>query len=311
MIPRHHPGPELVRLARAQHHVVSREQALALGLTDRVIQRLTSEGVWTPLARGVYVLGDVVDWLALAWAGTLIGGDRSVLGLEAAGHLQGLVRQPPAQLPVFVGASAHVRRGDPWRFIRADRVGTGAPTRTGPARTVLDLCAERAEDEIAALLAEGINQGITTAAQVRQLLASTRRHPHRRLLESMLTDVAEGSHSALEVRYARDVERAHRLPRAVRQAGPTRRHRTDVWYPAFDVVVELDGHLHHRGLAAFHDMSRDNLHRLRGLVTLRYGWPHVTGQPCLVAGQVGWPSPRRGGQGRSTRVAGANGSPNG
>lgn len=86
--------------------------------------------------------------------------------------------------------------------------------------------------------------------------------------------------------YARDVERGHGLPRAVRQSGPSRRYRSDVWYRDFGVIVELDGRLHHQGLAAFGDMSRDNLHRLRGSITLRFGWAHVAGEPCLVARQV-------------------------
>ncbi|WP_375422971.1 hypothetical protein [uncultured Friedmanniella sp.] len=81
--------------------------------------------------------------------------------------------------------------------------------------------------------------------------------------------------------------------RDARLAGPAaahlhgRRHRRDVRYSAYGVVVELDGRLGHEGLGRFRDMARDNGAVLDGEVTLRYGSAEVFGEACLVARQVG------------------------
>lgn len=285
MIPRHRLDPRLLRLAAAQHQVVSREQARAFGVSDRVIDRLRAEGLWRPLARGVYCLGEV-DWHALAWAGSLLGGDRAVLGLHAAGFLQELIPRAPEPIEVFIGSARRVRQVGPWVFLRKDRLGSGSPTRTGPARTIVDLAETLDEDAVVALVTAGLSRGTTSVQQVMSVLDSCRRHRQRRLLTDLLGEVEEGAESPLEVRYARDVEKSHGLPKAIRQAKPAGTFRTDAWYQDFRVIVELDGRKYHRGLAASRDMSRDNLHRLRGTITLRYGWAHVVGNPCLVATEV-------------------------
>lgn len=101
----------------------------------------------------------------------------------------------------------------------------------------------------------------------------------------------------MELGYLHDVERAHGLPRGLRQhrlAGG--RQVRDILYEQYAVVVELDGRMGHEGLGRFRDMRRDNEALLRGEVTLRYGWSDVRGRSCAVAWQVasiligrGWP----------------------
>ena len=89
----------------------------------------------------------------------------------------------------------------------------------------------------------------------------------------------------LELRYARQVERAHRLPRGCRQ----RRRGSwydDVAYTAFGVMVELDGRAAHAGERMFRDHRRDNAAVLSGAKVLRYGFADVTRRPCVIAGEV-------------------------
>jgi very-short-patch-repair endonuclease len=131
---------------------------------------------------------------------------------------------------------------------------------------------------------------------VRDILAALPRHPKRALLSDLLEVVTAGSHSPLEVRYAREVERAHGLPPLVRQASPLSGYRTDGWYPAYGLVIELDGRAFHSGTNALNDMDRDNAHLVVGLSTLRFGWRQVATSPCAVAATVaqalarnGWP----------------------
>ena len=88
----------------------------------------------------------------------------------------------------------------------------------------------------------------------------------------MLSDVAQGAQSPIEVLYARDVERVHGLPRGTRQAASRgQKYIRDVDYEAYGVVVELDGRVGHTGMGRFRDMWRDNAAIVENRVTLRYG----------------------------------------
>lgn len=259
--------------------------------------RMVGDGILDDLTPGIYTLGCGSGWLGRAWAGILLGGDLAVLGFETAGHLHGLVKDEPDEVTVFAPLAHADRLG--WRFLRASRRGVGEPPRTDVEATVLDVCAGRDEDEIAALLADAISSRRTTAKRLLAELTQRRRQPNRRLLRDILGDVETGAHSALERRFLVNVERAHGLPEAVRQARAGHRHRADAWYREYGVLAELDSKLHHTGGAAFRDMARDNDHALAGLLTLRLGWADVSGvaacRTALVVGQVlmsrGWEGP--------------------
>lgn len=285
MIPRTSLPDELLALAVRQANVLSRAQVMGFGVSPRVIERLLRDDVLRPIARGVYSTGPT-QWLQHAWAGVLLGGGSAVLGLSSAAFVQRLTSIQPPQVDVFVGTHGRVDRDPRWRFIRSDRLGSGEPPRTRPAQTVVDLSAELDPDGVAALVATAVGQLRVSPRAIQQVLEGRARHARRQLLRSVLADVAAGAESALEVRYAHDVERAHGLPQAERQGRPTGHHRCDCWYRHQRVIVELDGTQYHQGGAALRDMERDNLHRMSGLITLRFGWQHVTLDPCSVARQV-------------------------
>ncbi len=170
--------------------------------------------------------------------------------------------------------------------MRSPRVGVGEPSRTRLPQTVVDLAAELEADAIVALVAEALGRRRVRASDVLEALQQTARHPNREVLSELVAEVSAGSLSPLELRYARDVERVHGLPGAVRQASPLRGYATDAWYPGYAVAVELDGRRYHSGRAALDDMDRDNDHALVGVITLRFGWQQVVGSPCAVAAKV-------------------------
>ncbi len=275
----------LRELAALQAGVLSREQVHGYGLSDRVIERLVAEGTWRRVSRGVYATSED-SWLQRAWAGVLLGGTPAVLGEEAAGHLQGLVREPPDQIAVFVGRGGRVDRDDRWRFVRSDRLGLGEPPRTRLPQTVVDLARSLNPDGVTALLAEAIGSHGARPEDILRVVNGTSRLPNRALVTEILGDVVAGIDSPLERRYLRSVERPHGLPAAERRVRPAARYLCDAWYREYGVLVELDGDIHHRGLARLADMDRDNLHAFSGLFTLRFTWAHVVGDPCGVARQV-------------------------
>jgi very-short-patch-repair endonuclease len=305
MFPRQVVPSALRRLAVEQAGVVTREQAIGLGFGPSGIRRLTGDG-WTRLSRGVYLTSTPpADWLSLAWAGVLIGGDSARLGGLATAHLHGLCEVPPVQIEVLVAADGPTPQvAGPWFFRRVRtggrlRATIGSPPRISVEDTVLDLIDEPDSDPKAVVTwVTSAVQGRRTTPQ-RILRAAQARHAlrHRQLLVQLLSDVAAGARSPLEVDYLRKVERAHGLPDGRRQIRQ-RNTEVDVLYDEYALLVELDGRRGHEGTGRFRDLQRDNAATTDGFATLRYGYADVVGDPCEVAFQVaanlsarGWPGP--------------------
>ncbi len=145
-------------------------------------------------------------------------------------------------------------RAEPAGSARApETVGAGAPWSpplvTAPA-TVLDLVElARTEDDVVSLVAAAVRARVR-ADSIASEVARRPRLRNRGLLVELLTDVGEGVESALELRYRRDVERRHGLPRAtlqVRERVGGRWIRADALYVGMGVRAELDGSLGHPG----------------------------------------------------------------
>jgi hypothetical protein len=307
------PGPSdayrsLTPLSELQAGVVSREQVLAHDVSDRTLARLLRNEQWRRVRSGVYLTtGGNPSFESLAWAGVLAAGDTARIGGTSAAHLQGLLADVPAQVLVLVPHGRILASCERWRFVR-ERAGardprsSGAPPCTTVEDTVLDLCASARPEDVVGWATIAVQRRRTTPARLLHALDRRRRHPRRALLTALLADVAVGAESPLEITYLRDVERAHGLPPAVRQR-PSRDRRAlrDVRYPAYRVVVELDGRLGHTELGRFRDMDRDNVAGLDGLFTMRYGAGDLYGRPCAVAAQVAVALGQRGWNGLPTR----------
>jgi hypothetical protein len=300
------PGPELLALATAQSGVVSAGQAESLGIGRHSRQRLLRSGQWQRLAGNVYSVHPIpLDWSGEAWAGILLGGSAARLGGLSAAFLHGLVAQPPPAVQVLVPLASRALDRPPWFFTREqpgfrDRRSPGEPPRLTLEDTVLDLCDHAEPREVVHWLTQAVQTRRTSPVRLQRVLETRSRHGRRALMNELLADVAQGADSPLELRYLRDVERPHGLPQGDRQNRSRFRHRRDVVYLSYRLVVELDGRLGHEGVGRFRDMERDNHATLDGAATLRYGFADVAGSSCLVAQQVaevlltrGWPGPFR------------------
>jgi len=165
------------------------------------------------------------------------------------------------------------------------------PPQTTLEETVLDLAdvSPTAEDAVAWAI-KACQRRLTTPDRIAAALARRNRVRWRRDLTDAVAEVRTGVHSPLELRYLRDVERKHCLPRGDRQAVTIRsgtRQYADVRYTEYGVVVELDGVLAHPAEARKYDSRRDNANALDGFQTLRYGWVPVAYHACAVAREVG------------------------
>lgn len=138
------PAP-VQRLLREQAGVLSREQALSSGLTQRRIDRYVAEGHWQRVATGILCASPgPPEWRSLAWAGILIAPDGAALSGLAAAHLWNLTPDPAIPISVRLAPGDQVcRRDHRWHFERTRQHfrPVGQLPRLSAEHTVLDLCA--------------------------------------------------------------------------------------------------------------------------------------------------------------------------
>jgi len=301
--------PEALReLARAQAGVITTQQAEAAGLTKAALAWQLSSERWQQPYRGVYVLSSGPPAReAVLWAAVLRGGRGAMLSHQSAAELAHLVDQPRGALHLTVPADRRIRPV-PGLVIHASsyadqvRHPSLRPPRTRIEHTVLDLAAQADTfDDALGWVTRACGRRLTTEDKLRVAMAARGRQRWRELLAPVLADPAGGLHSVLELRYYRDVERAHCLPRACRQVRVIRDRRTeyrDAYYSRYRVVVEVDGRLAHRDEARWRDIRRDNAAAADGGITLRYGWSDITAHPCRTASELARVLVRRGWVGR-------------
>lgn len=299
MIPRATvPGP-VTALLSAQRQVITREQALSLGASRKLIERWVREGHWRRLERGLFVAGTApLTFEQRAWAGHLSAGAASALGGAAALCLRGALREPPV-LQVVVPAHSSPRLPTGYVLLR-DGLG-----RLGHARgslplilaedALLDLAPHLDLEQFVGAVTDCTGHRVTTVARVASVLRRRPRMHNRAELLEVLADL-QGIESNLEFVYRRDVERAHGLPTGIRQAPTLGRQRIDVLYEEFRLIAELDGKLGHVE-GRFRDFRRDNEHSVGLLNTLRFGSYDVRAHACDVADLLGRAFALRGWQG--------------
>ncbi|MXG88486.1 hypothetical protein [Nocardioides flavescens] len=168
-------------------------------------------------------------------------------------------------------------------------MGAGIP-RERVEHALIDVAsAERGLDDCVAKLADAVQDRRTTAPRLVEALGVRTRLRQRAVMLEVLTEIGAGVRSALEHRYRVDVERAHGLPTALRQAPVMvdgRRTERDASYDEFGVVVELDGRVAHElSETRWADVDRDIAAAISGQITIRPGWRHVL-EPCRLAQSV-------------------------
>ena len=262
-------------------------------MTRHSISRQVGSGSWRRLARGLFLTVPLEpSWDSLAWGGVLLGGQSARLGPESSGYLHQLLSEAPNPLDVLLPHQRRIEVPGPWHFIR-ERAGVRParsvkePPRLTVESTVLDLTDVRDAGEVVELVTKAVQRRLTTVKRLRHGLDERARHRHRALLRDLLYDLDAGAESPIELRYLRDVERPHGLPRGSRQQSRSGLpYMTDVDYKEFGLIVELDGRAGHEGIGRFRDMDRDNRHALVDATTLRYGHYDLASRPCAVACQV-------------------------
>lgn len=287
-------------VASYQEGMVKREQVMAAGLAPGVIRRRIKSGDWQRLGPGVYAtFSGKPTREARLWTIVLQAGDGAVLSHQTAAELHGFGdgSSRPVHVTVPAGRNPGRSRAIPGVIIHRSRTvvpDLPAPwrlPRTSVEDTVLDLiAAAKTFDEAYSWICRAIGRRHTAPVRLRKALARRSRIRWRAWISDALNDADEGINSPLERRYVQGVERAHGLPKAIRQA--RRRPGSgniylDNLYESYGVCVELDGAATHPDEGRWKDTARDNANLAAADIrTLRYGWVDATEKRCRTAQQV-------------------------
>jgi very-short-patch-repair endonuclease len=296
-----------------QAGMLTHAQALELGFSRDEIQTRLKRGTWQRTHRNtIATFSGALPRASRIWGVVLAAGRGATVSHQTAAELAGFNRKTSKLVDVTIpwarsvpsinGGRIHVSRR-----IDSARHPSRRPPQTRVEETVLDLTdlAAGADEAIGWVLA-ACGERVTTVPRLAEAMQSRKRLRWRNELRFALRDVADGAQSPLELRYLRDVERDHGLPKATRQARHARAGGTiydDVRYPDFGLVVELDGRADHAAERRFRDLRRDNVTGARGDIVLHYGWEDVTQRPCAIAHQVAGVLRIRGWDGQTKRCS--------
>jgi very-short-patch-repair endonuclease len=283
------------RIARVQHGVIGRRQAIAAGLPGRCIDRRLESGRWIKLYPGVYALaGIAASWeqrlvAACLWAGpAACASHRSAAALWGFPHFQpGTIELSTTGCPSCSGIRVHRRRllspheRDVVRHIPVTAVHT----------TLLDLGAYVPEHIVEAAVDNALYRGLTSVGKLRRYLeqAGGRGRRGTVALRAVLAgrNVQEGPcESPLESRLFRVIKKAG-LPLPVRQFKVEHRGeliaRVDFAYPDLKVAIEADGYAWHHGKQRWErDLQRRNLLESNGWRVLNITWDGLRSRPQEV-----------------------------
>lgn len=244
-------------LLRRQWGVVTRAQALELGLSPRQIERMVHNGELVPLGRGIYCAGAVTvgfEQLVMA-ACVATDGYASHLTAAVLHGFDGVKPRRPVEVTVPHGhrfwlpfATVHqARHLDPPDLVRV----RGIPC-TGPSRTLVDVADQLSVVQLTEVVDGAIVAGLTTPAK---LQAARQRAGLPRVGGGALAAVVEAwtagprPGSIAEMRLLRELRRRG-FPEPERQLVVRDElgrfvARVDFGYPAWRILLEYDGRRRH------------------------------------------------------------------
>jgi hypothetical protein len=290
---------EVMDLAIRQDGLVSRQQALALGMHPGRITRRLQAGRWTQVHLGVYRVGPLeLDWRGRLRAACLAAAPGAVAAYRGAGALFGLdpIKAGPIEVTVphstetnLVGVITHRSR----RLDERDRTEIyGIPVTSVP-RTLLDLGRFFGPATVEKSLESAIRRGLTTEVAVGKYLTERGELlPGWRVIHSVLRSRAPGrpAGSAGEVELLRALRRAG-VPAPIRQYElrlPGEHVAVlDFAWPDLKFALEYDGYDFHGGrLSHAADLDRQNAIQDAGWELRRYSGTRVRRDPAGVATEV-------------------------
>lgn len=247
----------ITELLRRQHGLITRAQAVKLGLSNEVIDGRVGR-TWEPVYRGVFrELVVEPTWEQSVMAACLAAGPgRAWASGETAARLLGLDGCEGSKVEVTTTGKSRSRPGMNVRHVRemprCDRMRVKGIPCTTASRTLLDLGASMPLEGVELAVESALRRRLTSTKHLRSRLdvvggrgrAGSR--ALRRVLE--IRDEEAAAESALETQFLQAL-RTEGLPPPVRQLqifdGGRFLIRIDFAYPDVRLAIELDGFLYH------------------------------------------------------------------
>ncbi|MBL8940941.1 MAG: DUF559 domain-containing protein [Archangium sp.] len=281
----------VVMVASCQHGVVSLSQARAKGMTVDQIKRRVRSGRWRRVLPSVYAMeGAPETWMKQLRAAALWA-PRATFSHRTAAALWGLARFTDETSPITLSSTIHTPAPPGLRFVRRKlllprEVGlTQGLKVTSVERTLLDLCLDEAEPDVAAALDDALRKKLTTTERLESLLSRRAGEPGSGLLRRLVARRTgdEGiPESELESRVLTFLDE-HGFPAPARQTRVRvrgRRFRLDFTFAEAPVVIEADGYAWHSTVASFEaDRRRINALTARGYRVLQWTWAALDERP--------------------------------
>jgi hypothetical protein len=269
----------IAEIARGSYGVVTREEMRAAGVSDQEIKIRVRRGSLIRVHSSVYRVGHCAPSVEARYlAAVKACGEGAVLSGLAAAHLLGLTRGPAPAPEVTAPKQRRVARVRTTCSPQIDRTTyRGIPVSTVP-RTLVDLAATLALDDLARACHEAGVRHRTTPAHVEAVLARRPNTPGAAKLRAVIHGDVHVTLSRLEARFlARLREAGLPLPRTNRPAGG---RRVDCRWADHRLTVELDSYRYHGSRHAWEqDRRREREAYARGDQFRRYTWGDVFEHP--------------------------------
>jgi hypothetical protein len=277
-------------MARRQHGIVARRDLLALGFSPEAIEHRVAKGRLHAVARGVYAVGwpqltDERRWMTAV----LACGEGAALSHRSAAALWGIGRERDATVDISVPRRCKCRRPEirarSRRTLQAKDIAMHRQIPvTSPARTVLDLATELDDRALERTVNEADKRDLIDPDALRGSLEDFAGEPGVRALRTLLDrHTFRLSDSDLELLF-RPIATAAGLPPPLTKA-EVNGFEVDFSWPDLGLVVETDGLRYHRTpFQQRRDLERDQAHRARGLVPVRFTHWQVRYAPQAVVG---------------------------
>lgn len=283
-----------LKVSSRQRGLITREQALNLGLSEDAVFRRVASGRWWVVFPGVYAIsGSPDEWMQILLGGCFWGA--GVASHRAASAVWGL--EGFRDTPVEITTQRRVRSPGTGVVIhrqaldRKDRtIFNGIPVTT-PSRTLLDLAAVADLQVVEAALQDALRKGLTTMFRLRLLLSRSggKGKPGvgglRRLVGDNVTP-RKITETRLETRLLKIISDADLPLPSIQYAIRDGRHlvaRLDFAYPGDMFGIEADSFSFHSGPVDFRrDREKSNALTLRGWRILRVTWDDLVSRPSEV-----------------------------
>jgi very-short-patch-repair endonuclease len=284
----HSIAKEAWALTKRQHGVVARRQLLAIGLSEKAVDRRVARGRLHVVTRGIYAVGRPdLERHGVWMAAVLSCGPGSVLSHSSAAALWGFGKEADRRVEVSVrGTERHRRAGTrtyrrPGLRLDDQAEHDGIPV-TSPVRTLVDLAARLSPLVLERAVNEADKRELADPEELRAALPRYRGERGVARLRTLLDRrTFRLSDSNLEILF-RPIARKAGLPQPQTKQ-IVNGFEVDFFWPDLGLVVETDGLRYHRTPSQQNrTLLRDQTHTVAGMTHLRFSHSQIKYEPKRV-----------------------------